>query len=128
MKLMGIKKNSEVSLLLTDDKEIQHLNNVYRNNDNPTDVLSFSMSEGLENFLIKDEMDEYLLGDIVISIETANRQAKEANQSLHYELAILLAHGLLHLLGFEHAKQKDYLRMKEEEEKIINIVKKELEL
>jgi len=125
---MEVKKNSEVSLVLTDDKEIQHLNRVYRNNDYPTDVLSFSMQEGLDDFAGKDELGEYLLGDIIISIETANRQAKDSNHSLYNELAILLVHGLLHLLGFEHIDEVSTQKMQREEKRILKFIQDDYNL
>ncbi|MFA7574385.1 MAG: rRNA maturation RNase YbeY, partial [Arcobacteraceae bacterium] len=90
MEVMEIKKNSEVSLLLTSDREIQYLNKVYRDKDTPTDVLSFSMSEGLDSFTDNDEIDDFLLGDIVISIETAQRNAELAEISLMQEINILI--------------------------------------
>lgn len=127
MKLMKVEKNSEVSLLLTDDKEIRNLNKSYRNIDSPTDVLSFSMNENKSNQLFPGDIDEYLLGDIVISIETAEKQAKNLDHSLDFELTTLLIHGLLHLIGFDHIKEKDFQRMKEEENRITALLEKTLD-
>lgn len=124
MELLEIKKNSEVSLLLTDDREIQDLNRVYRNTNTPTDVLSFCMNEGFDNSLGKDEIDEYLLGDIIISIETAQRNAEFSGHPLLHELNILLIHGLLHLLGFNHDADEDFNKMKTEENRILKITEK----
>lgn len=124
MKLTNQKKTSEVSLLLTDDKEIKMLNEKYRNISGPTDVLAFSQVEVKNNLtsLITQEY-EYLLGDIVISVETAQRQAKNYGHSLQYELTILLIHGFLHLLGFDHNSPKEQDKMKKLEKEIIdNIV------
>jgi probable rRNA maturation factor len=87
---------SELSILLTGDDEIHQLNQIYRQRDRPTDVLSFSQREG------EVPGPEDVLGDVVISIETAERQATERGQSLRAEVLELLAHGLLHLLGFDH--------------------------
>jgi len=121
---MEIKKNSEVSLLLTSDREIQYLNKVYRDKDTPTDVLSFSMSEGLDSFTDNDEIDDFLLGDIVISIETAQRNAELAEISLMQEINILITHGLLHLLGYDHNSDEEFDKMKNEEDRILKITDK----
>jgi len=100
---------SQVSLLFTDDEPIRCLNKKYRHVDRPTDVLSFPMLEidapqDLANQLIP-------LGDIVISLETAARQASEAGHSLQKELAILLCHGFLHLLHYDDQHPKERRRM-----------------
>jgi len=124
MKAMEIKKNREVSVLLTDDQEIQYLNRVYRGKDFPTDVLSFSMNEGLQNPSFENSIDEYLLGDIVISIETAQKNAESSGHSLLHELNILIIHGLLHLLGFDHNRDEDFTKMKKEENKLQIITEK----
>jgi probable rRNA maturation factor len=124
MEVMEIKKNSEVSLLLTSDREIQYLNKVYRDKDTPTDVLSFSMSEGLDSFTDNDEIDDFLLGDIVISIETAQRNAELAEISLMQEINILIIHGLLHLLGYDHNSDEEFDKMKNEEDRILKITDK----
>lgn len=78
-----------VELLLTDDEAIQALNRQYRQKDKPTDVLSFPMGD-------------QLLGQIIISIPTAKRQAKQIGQSLEDELQFLFIHGVLHCLGYDH--------------------------
>ena len=98
----GRGEDTEVSILLTDDEYIRILNRDYREIDAPTDVLSFSQVEGEEI-----AGDGNLLGDIVISVETAQRQAKEQGHSLEEEMRMLLAHGLLHLLGYDHAEPDD---------------------
>ena len=90
----------EVSLRLTDDDEIQQLNKQFRNLDKPTDVLSFA---GLEDDIpMIEELETIVLGDIIISIETALKQAKLEGHDLKTELAWLASHGLLHLLGWDH--------------------------
>ena len=80
----------EISLLLADDETIQELNKSYRNMDKPTDVLSFEIES------------DVMLGDIIISVETAKRMAIEYNISLDREIAFLFIHGILHLLGYDH--------------------------
>ena len=97
--------DAELSIVLCDDMFIQQLNRTYRNKDAPTDVLAFSMSEGEAV-----GFGSRILGDIVISVETANRQAREAGVSSSREVASLLIHGLLHLLGYDHTTQ-DQSRM-----------------
>ncbi len=120
MRLTNQKETSEVSLLLTDDKEIQILNKKYRNIAAPTDVLAFSQLENENNFSSFDLEEEYLLGDIVISVETAQRQAKNFGHSLQYELIVLVIHGFLHLLGFDHDYLNETDRMKNLEREILN--------
>lgn len=84
----------EAALRLCDDEEIHRLNRDYRHKDRPTDVLAFAQREGEGGYLCPD-----LLGDIVISIETAERQA---TTGLYAEVVHLAAHGLCHLLGYDH--------------------------
>ncbi len=111
--LQLLKKNqSELSLALVGNGEIQRLNSQYRNKNEPTDVLSFS----LEGDLSKGEK---LLGDVVISVEQAEKQAKEGMKTLDMEIEILLIHGILHLLGYDHeVSPKEARRMKGMETKI----------
>lgn len=91
---------SELSLLVTSDQRIRELNRRYRHQDRPTDVLSFPMDGPAEAGTVPQ-----LLGDIVVSLDTARRQARSRGHRLVEELVFLLAHGLLHLLGHDHAKQ-----------------------
>lgn len=84
-------------MFLTDDVTVRSLNSEYRNKDQSTDVLSFSQLEG-ENKLLTSP----LLGDIVISVQTAVRQARERALAIEEELLRLIIHGLLHLAGYEH--------------------------
>lgn len=92
----------ELSLRLTDDAEIQQLNADYRQKDQPTDVLAFAALE-VNTPAVPDRVEGPLyLGDLVISVETAQRQAQAAGHTLTIELAWLAAHGLLHLLGWDH--------------------------
>jgi probable rRNA maturation factor len=122
MELTNQKEASEVSLLLTDDEEIQSLNKKYRDIDAPTDVLAFSQIEKLNNLPVLNSKEEFLLGDIVISVETAQRQAVELGHSLLYELILLSVHGFLHLLGFDHDYENKNDKMKSLEKEIINTV------
>jgi probable rRNA maturation factor len=91
----------ELTLRLTDDDEIQALNHQFRAKDMPTDVLAFAALEG-ESLLLEEDDSPLYLGDIVVSLETAQRQAAEQGHPLETELAWLVSHGLLHLLGWDH--------------------------
>ena len=99
--------NQELSVLLTDDKKIRELNKKYRGQDRATDVLSFPQNEGEEN-----EPDYHLMGDVVISTVTAKRQASQHGLSLEEEIVLLLIHGVLHLLGFNHERSEEACHMK----------------
>jgi probable rRNA maturation factor len=100
-------EGTEVSVLLTDDEAISGLNRDYRGVDASTDVLAFSQLEG-EEFGADGES---VLGDVVISVETATRQAQEHGHGLDDEMDLLLVHGLLHLLGYDHEKPEEEKRM-----------------
>lgn len=95
------RPNAEVSLLFCDDDVIHPLNRDWRGKDKPTDVLSFSQQEG------ERIGDPNLLGDIVISIPTAQRQAGERGHSLAHEVRVLVVHGLCHLLGYDHEEDDE---------------------
>ena len=99
----------ELSLLLTDDLEIQSLNRQYREIDRPTDVLSFPQDEDAVN-----ETGDTLLGDVVISVETAARQAKDHHLSFNEELILLAIHGILHLLDYDHERSEEDARIMQE--------------
>ncbi|MFO0679569.1 MAG: rRNA maturation RNase YbeY [Polyangiaceae bacterium] len=102
-------ENLELSIVLTDDDQIQILNRDYRGKDKPTDVLAFSMREGEFSSLSGD-----VLGDVILSIPTARRQALRARRSVLDEVTMLLAHGILHLLGWDHdTKAKDVAMRRE---------------
>ncbi|MGQ9455351.1 MAG: rRNA maturation RNase YbeY [Armatimonadota bacterium] len=108
-------ENAEVSILLTGDEAIRELNSRYRGIDAPTDVLAFSQLEG-EEFA---EEGEVVLGDVVISVETAARQAMEHGHTLEDEMDILLAHGILHLLGYDHGTPEDEKKMFERQRELV---------
>lgn len=92
----------ELTLRLTDDREIQDLNARYRYQDSPTDVLAFAALEVEGPQRTKEDREPLYLGDIVISVETADQQAQIQGHSLKTELGWLASHGLLHLLGWDH--------------------------
>lgn len=89
--------DAELSLLLADDKQIAELNSSWRRKNGPTNVLAFSLTEGPDSAMALN-----MLGDIVISVETAAREAEKAGLSLHSHLQELLVHGFLHLIGYDH--------------------------
>ena len=107
-----VQKNTELSVSFVNNEEIQELNKVYRKKDEPTDVISFALQDGEEDHLKFTESEEpVILGDIIISIDKVEEQAKEYNHSFDRELGFLAVHGFLHLLGYDH--------MNESEEKVM---------
>jgi probable rRNA maturation factor len=100
---------SELSILLTDDPTIHELNRSFRKKDRPTDVLAFAMREG--EAMPGSEGAE-ILGDVVISLDTAARQSAGRRRDPLSEVTMLLAHGLLHLLGYDHETDEEEAEMK----------------
>lgn len=102
----------ELGLRLTGDEEMQRLNLQYRQQNKPTDVLAFAALEvDIPNFTQSKILSQIYLGDLVISVDTANRQAKQQGHSLKTELAWLAAHGFLHLLGWDHPDEESLRQM-----------------
>ncbi|MHC5598479.1 MAG: rRNA maturation RNase YbeY [Nostoc sp.] len=113
----------EIGLRLTDDSQIQELNAQYRQQNKPTDVLAFAALE--VDFPQTEEMLASVplyLGDIIVSVDTAQRQAQQQEHSLPTELAWLAAHGLLHLLGWDHPDEENLERMLEQQVKLLNTI------
>lgn len=96
---------AELSILLCDDDTIHDLNRRHRRKNKPTDVLAFALREG------QPVPGSTALGDVVISLDTAQRQADELGRTLWQEVTFLLAHGLLHLLGYDHQTDEEERRM-----------------
>src|SRR5574341_910152 len=92
----------EVTVVFVNDRKIRHYNRQFRNRDYPTDVLSFPVNETIE--------DRYYLGDILISTQTAARQAERKGHCVEKELQVLLLHGMLHLLGYDHETDSGQMR------------------
>jgi len=113
------RPQAQATILLTDDASIQELNRRYADVDAPTDVLSFSAWEGDPGFVIAPEMAAYL-GDIVISVPYAARQAVAAGHALDAELRLLVVHGILHLLGYDHATDAEEAIMWEKQQSILD--------
>lgn len=105
----------EISVTFVDDEEIRVLNNEHRNINKSTDVLSFPIGDDY-NY---DIPYTPLLGDIVISIETAQRQANDFGHSIEREIAYLTAHSMFHLLGYDHIDDKDKEVMREKEKLVM---------
>lgn len=105
----ALSERGEVSVSLVNNAEIRELNLEYRLIDAPTDVLSFPM-------------DGYVLGDIVISMEKAVEQAQEYGHGIERELGFLAAHGMLHLLGYDHEDEKEECEMFGAQEEILEAV------
>ena len=115
----GFNDDFEVSVSFVDDEQIHKLNLEHRNIDRPTDVLSFPLGEN-GKYDINHETGALLLGDIVISLETACRQAELYEHSLEREVGFLTVHSMLHLLGYDHEKSSLEERiMREKEEAIL---------
>lgn len=112
---------TEVSILLTNDREIQKLNSSYRGKDKATDILSFPLLDKNSTPVTS------ALGDLVISLETAKRQAVKYKHSLNKELERLIVHGILHLLGYDHEKvtKNEAERMRRKERKLTRILLEE---
>ena len=106
LKELGVPGDSELSITFIDDQRMRELNRAYRNINRTTDVLSFPQDEG---------PDYTLLGDIVISLDTARRHADSYGVTQHDEIKKLIIHGILHLLGHDHKKKKETQIMREKE-------------
>jgi probable rRNA maturation factor len=111
--------NAELSIVLTTDRQIQKLNELYRKKNKPTDVLSFGMREG--DF---GDVAGSLLGDVVISLPTARRQAREKGVAFEAEVTELLAHGLLHLLGWDHRTAAEDRTMRAKAQRLVSACRK----
>ena len=111
-----------ISITLTNPEHIHEINKQYRNVDRATDVLSFPMfeKEEIDNKIAQTDFEhEDVLGDIVISIEQVEKQAKEYGHSFEREFAYMLVHGFYHLMGYDHIKEEDKVIMRPKEEKVL---------
>ncbi|MFL5321293.1 MAG: rRNA maturation RNase YbeY [Myxococcaceae bacterium] len=107
-------RNAELSVSLVTDRAIRRLNRTWRQKDKPTDVLSFPAGDAP-----KGVPGPKLLGDVVISLDTTSRVAKELGKTIEAELSRYLAHGLLHLLGHDHLKPAEAKRMRKLENTLL---------
>lgn len=125
-KICKLPRNTEVSIMVVDNSYIQELNLIYRGQNQPTDVLSFAMNElGDEEPDLDFSGEINILGDIVVSLEQALCQSQEYEHGLERELGYLIAHGMLHLLGYDHENEEEKKLMRGLEEKIMQNVKLE---
>ena len=104
--------DKELSILFTDDKSIAQLNNRYLGRNRSTNVLAFPMAGGP-----MPNVDSAMLGDVVISLETALRESKEFGEPIEDRIDCLLIHGVLHILGYDHEKSAAEAKQMEKEEK-----------
>lgn len=115
-----------ITVTLTTPENIQEINKKYRGIDKATDVLSFPMfeKEELEEKIEKNDFEhEDILGDIVISIQKVEEQAKEYGHSFEREFSYMIVHGFYHLMGYDHIQEEDKKKMRPREEKILKDLK-----
>ena len=116
----GVEEETELSLVITDDEAIRELNRRFRGVDAPTDVLAFGAGTE-EHFVSAPDSPRYL-GDVVISYQRALTQAEELGYPVAKELKLLVIHGILHLLGYDHEEEADARKMREREENILRLL------
>ena len=113
LEVLGLS-GAELSVALLDDAEMTALNERWRGRTGPTDVLSFSLVEGEH-----EPFRRGLLGDVVISVDTAARQARRGRRTLDDECLRLLVHGVLHLLGHDHLRRDEARAMRAQERRLL---------
>ena len=112
-----------ITITLTTPEKIRQINNEYRQIDKATDVLSFPMFEKteLDEKIKKQEfLHEDVLGDIIISVQKVEEQAKEYGHSFERELSYMVVHGFYHLMGYDHIEEKDKIIMRPKEENVLS--------
>ncbi len=113
-------RDKELSIFFTDDQQMAVLNLQYRNKKGATDVLSFSMTERFDGEAVDVGFESTMLGDVVISVDTALRVSRELEEPFIKTVNRLLVHGILHLMGYDHEKsQMDRMEMIREEERLL---------
>jgi probable rRNA maturation factor len=112
--------STEVSISFVTDEAIHELNREYRGIDRPTDVLSFECDNLDDDFAPAGFDEPYELGDIVIAVDIAQRQAPEYGLSFPDELSLLITHGLLHLCGYDHMEEDEALEMEARESELLS--------
>jgi len=125
----GVSPDTELSLFITGHQRIQELNRNYRNKDEPTDVLAFPMLDsasareepGLPSFITPPD-DITHLGEVIISYPQAVIQAREHRHPVEYEITILLIHGIMHLLGYDHEMPQAAVAMRARETEILGLI------
>ena len=122
LEMEQIKKKLDVYITLTNNENIRKINAEHRQIDKATDVLSFPMFDRVEinSLKVEDEEEfEDILGDIIVSVEKVREQAEEYGHSFERELAYLVTHGMLHLLGYDHMIEEEKVVMRKREEEIL---------
>jgi probable rRNA maturation factor len=117
------RDSAELSILLTDDAYIRTLNRDHRGKDRPTDVLAFPQESETDGAPEPSEPGQ-LLGDVVISLDTAQRQARSRRRALLDEVSFLLAHGILHLVGYDHQDDAEEARMNAMTQQLMRAVRR----
>ncbi|XP_056610427.1 endoribonuclease YbeY [Triplophysa dalaica] len=118
--IFGVQR-FDMSVICVDNRKIQRINNVYRRQNQPTDVLSFPFHEDLRPGRLPYALhrDEYNLGDIFLGVEYIIQQCKDTSQDLHETLTVVTAHGICHLLGYRHETDEECNEMLQKESYII---------
>jgi probable rRNA maturation factor len=119
LRLEGL--GGDVTVVITDDQGIQELNRDFLGRDHPTDVLSFSAREGDASFVSSPEIGDYW-GDVIVSYPRASEQAAEQGHTVERELKLLVVHGVLHLLGYDHEEKEDHAEMWARQDEILDLV------
>jgi probable rRNA maturation factor len=124
-----IEGDTEMGLVIAGQQRVRQLNKAYRGKDSPTDVLAFAMLSGPEGeapFTVPPDGVRHL-GEVIISYPQAVKQAEEQQHPIAREVAILIIHGTLHLLGYDHIKDKEAAKMRAREKEILESLKEILE-
>ena len=126
LEVESIAPSAEMGLLITDSQTIQKLNRIYRGEDKPTDVLAFQMTPGTsqepEQPFVHPPDGIRHLGEVVVSFPQAVTQAQEQGHGVTRELALLIVHGILHLLGYDHELPEEEQKMRDKENKILSVL------
>jgi probable rRNA maturation factor len=127
LEVEGISSSAEIGLLITDNKAMHKLNKIYRGKDKPTDVLAFQTTPGInqeyEGLFISPPDGIKHLGEVVISYPQAVKQALEQGHDVIHEMALLIVHGVLHLLGYDHElSEEEGQRMLDKENQILSLL------
>jgi probable rRNA maturation factor len=114
----NVAREVEAEVVLADVATVQELNRLYRGRDEPTDVLSFASSEGA--FFQESPEAKPSLGEVIVCLAVAEAQAREGERAVTGEVAHLLVHGLLHILGYDHEEPEDGAAMKQREDELLD--------
>lgn len=115
----GLAMTVEIGLVITGDKTIRRLNRIYRGEDETTDVLAFPMSSQEDTHFVQPPDGIRHLGEVIVCYPQATRQCEPHGHTVTEELKLLIVHGVLHLLGYDHETPSEKARMQEKEEEIL---------